>query len=287
MPEYELIASPTLYSGQRVCAGLSAAATNEDPVTAYLYLRYYDADDQPAFERGPSVRLSPGTVDNLVWQIPSRSGCPIYEIGVEIQPVDGGRMPVSGTVYLDYLGWDGIPEVTFMRPENSRLPMPGPLLFRRAWVNSVDHWEIPYRQPFRIIQDYGRGMISTGTREWTDYEVSATITSAKFKKGGIAARVQGLQRFYALLLVEGGTLQLIKCLDEETVLAEVPFDWQIWQPYRLKLAVDGDRLRGWLNGRLMLEVQDGHRPLLGGGIALVIERGHMAAPTISVAPLKN
>jgi hypothetical protein len=285
MPEYELIASPTLYSGQSVRAGLSAAATNSESIAARLYLRYYDAEDRPALESGPPIRLAPGEYSTLAWSIPTIGAGPIYEIGIETRAMTENSKSVSGTVYLDFLGWDGAPEVSFSRPVSSQLPPPGPMLYRRAWVDAVDHWESLYRQTFRIIQDYGRGMISTGSREWTDYQVSATITSSKFVMGGIAARVQGLRRYYALLLVEDDILRLVKYLDDETVLAETPYHWEIWQPYQLTLAVDGDWVRGWVDGRLMFEVQDLQRPLLGGGVGLVLERGHMAAPTIAVSPL--
>jgi ADP-ribosylglycohydrolase len=287
MPEYELFASPTLYPGQKVRAGVIAAEGNRDPVNVCLYLRYYNENDELAYRPAPATFLQPGGHKTLTWQIPDTIGCPIYEIGIEIQTYAGAGEPVSGTIYLDFMGWDGTPEVSFLRPENSKLPHPGPLLFRRAWVNAVDHWEPWHRQAFRIIQDYGRGLISTGTREWTDYQVTATVTSARFNAGGIAVRVQGLNRFYALLFVEGGKLRLIKALDKNIILAEIPFDWQIWQPYQVELAVEGNRLRGWVDSRLMFEVCDQNHPLLGGGVALVVERGHIAAPVISVNPVKD
>jgi ADP-ribosylglycohydrolase len=283
--DYELIASPTLYPGQTVKAGLSAAENNAHPINTCLYLRYYDADDQPAYRRGRLTSLQPGDDFTLTWCIPDTGGGPIYEIGIEVLAVDENESPVCGTVYLDFLGWDGTPDVTFTRPKDSAIPHPGPLLFRRAWVDAVDHWDPWYRQSFRIVQDYNRGLISIGTREWMDYQVSAAITSCKFNAGGIAARVQGLQRFYALMLVEGGILRLVKSLDGDSILAEIPFPWEIWRPYAVKLVVQGDRLQGWIDGKCLLEARDQERPLMGGGVALVVERGHLAAPAVSVSPL--
>ena len=48
----------------------------------------------------------------LSWQIPETDGAPIGSIGLELQATSA----VQGTIYLDYLTWDGAPSVTFRRP---------------------------------------------------------------------------------------------------------------------------------------------------------------------------
>ncbi len=60
------------------------------------------------------VQLLPGAEHDFAWLIPDTDGQPIAEIGVEI--ASGPR--ADGTVYLDYLTWDGVPEVTWARPAN-------------------------------------------------------------------------------------------------------------------------------------------------------------------------
>jgi hypothetical protein len=95
-------------------------------------------------------------------------------------------------------------------------------------------------------------------------------------------RVQGLQRYYALLLVRPGKAQLVKVLDEKSVLAEVDFAWEYDQSYDLRLKVTANRLQGWIDGRLLLDVADLGSPLSGGGIALVVEEGSLAADTVLV-----
>lgn len=283
MNGYTLCASPTLYPGQVIQAYLSSSSQNTAPLTVRLYLGCYDADDRPARLHGEAVGLAPGAQAALTWPVPEIEGI-FYEVGVEIMGSPGGE-----TIFLDGLGWTGTPRVTFTRPAGSSLPFPGPLIFRRAWVDGVDHWEPRFQQAFRIIQDRGRGLIITGTRDWTDYQVQARVTAAKFRAGGIAARVQGMARFYALELADGGKARLLKCLDGEQVLAQKPFDWQIWQPYDLCLAVEntpqGVRLQGRVDGILLLEAVDSNRPLTGGGVALTVERGHLAAPAVRVEPI--
>src|SRR5689334_375769 len=57
MPGYRLIASPTLYAGQAVSIGLSAAGTNNRPVHCRGYVGLYDADDALVRRYSPDVLL--------------------------------------------------------------------------------------------------------------------------------------------------------------------------------------------------------------------------------------
>jgi hypothetical protein len=128
-------------------------------------------------------------------------------------------------------------------------------------------------------------MISTGTREWTDYRVTATVRPAMVKSGGIAARVQGLRRFYSLELAFGGKLRLQKAYEgANQVLAEADFDWQLWQAYQLSLEVQDTHLRAWVDGKLMFDVEDTGPALTAGGVALVVEEGHLLSAEVRVGP---
>jgi ADP-ribosylglycohydrolase len=282
MGGYELIASPTLYPGQTVEAQLIGDPENIAPVEASLFLHYYNGDDRSTLVRGPAQKLSPAETCLLAWKVPDTHAGPIYQIGIEIRGINSSS--TAGSVYLDYLGWSGAPDVTFSRPPDRTLPG-FPLLYRRAWVNAVDHWEYWWNQPFRIIQNSGRGLISTGTHDWHDYAASARVTAAKFHAGGIAVRVQGLRRYYALLLTDGNKVQLIKALVDDQVLAEQDFSWDIWTPYEMRLESKGNRLRAWIDKQLLFDIEDSQDPLSGGGVALVVDRGHLAAPEISVKPV--
>jgi hypothetical protein len=135
------------------------------------------------------------------------------------------------------------------------------------------------------MQNAGRGLLIIGTREWADYQVSATLTPHMVVACGIAARVQGLRRYYALLLHWEGSVRLIKALDGEIILAESLQPWEFGRPYRLRLAVEGARIRAWIEGKLLFDVVDSDRPLTCGGIALVCEEGRVATDAVSVAPI--
>jgi hypothetical protein len=99
LPGYTLMASPTLYAGQTVRAGLEADAANNRAVTCRLYVQTYGADDRLVTTKGPETVMEPGAARELAWRIPDTGGEPIAAIGVEItapQRADGG-------LYLDYL----------------------------------------------------------------------------------------------------------------------------------------------------------------------------------------
>jgi ADP-ribosylglycohydrolase len=277
MRGYSLIAAPTLYPGQALWAGLWADEANASAVQARLVIRYYDADDQPALMTGKEIMIEPGAAVQANWTIPDLPGMPIFAVGIEAVPASGA----AGALYLDYLSWHGIPETVFAPPRKDKRTR----LWRQAWVNAVDQWENGWSEPFRLVQNHGRGLISTGTRQWTDYRLSAPIRPAMLKSGGLAARVQGLCRFYSLVFTADKKLRLLKVVDDqETVLAQETFEWQAWQTYHLSLEVKGERLRAWVEDKLVFEVADPGSPLSEGAIGLVVEEGTMMADWAAIEP---
>jgi ADP-ribosylglycohydrolase len=283
---YGLLASPALYPGQTVRAAVIAG---QGEVRCGLFLRHYGEGDRPVLLRGPQAALVPGQQHEFTWRIPDLMGDPVYEIGLELTSERGApkeRRPPkerralkqgesSGTAILDYLTWDGEAEVTFTRPAHQGN------FWRQAWVNGVDHFESG-AEPFRLIQDSGSGLLLTGAREWRDYSVSAALTPHMVKSCGLAARVQGMRRFYALMLDVDGWVRLVKALDGNTTLAEALCTLEFGRAYELSLTVRGDQIQAFLDGRLLFEVTD--RDLATGGIALVCEEGRVAADAVHVKP---
>jgi hypothetical protein len=273
---YALLASPQLYPGQTVLAAVEADGSNTSPVRANLYLQVYGANDALTLVRGPEVMLVPGSRQLFEWKLPDSDGLPIAFVGVEAR----SDSHASGTLYLDTLTWEGVPEALFRRPATASE------MWRHAWVDGVDQYEHRWPEAFRLAQNEGRGLLSTGTRQWADYTVQATIRPHLAKNAGIAARVQGMRRFYALLLGVDGKVRLLKALDGDKVLAEAPLDWQFGGDYELRLTVQGNSVVGYVDGREVVRAVDSERPLTGGGIALVIEEGRMSTEEVRVGSVQ-
>ncbi len=272
---YVLLASPTLHPGQALRARLATDEANAGPITCRLYLRCYGAEDGLATVYGPEAPLAPGAAQEFAWRIGDTGGAPIAEIGVELSSAS----PASGAVYLDYVAWDGAPDVVLGRPAC------GGSMWHRAWVDGVDHFGLHWREAYHLSQDRGRGLLIQGTRDWIDYQASAEVVVHLAAAAGLAVRVQGLERYYALLLCRSGQARLVKALDGDTVLAQAAFPWAPETPYRLALQCTGARLQAWIDGRLLFDVEDSGQPLAGGGVALVCEEGCLGTDAVTVRPV--
>jgi hypothetical protein len=275
MPDYRLLASPTLHPGQDIRARVVADDANGAAVTCRLFVSVYGADDALRVVYGPEALLEPGASHVFEWRVGETGGQPVARVGVELA-ADGA---VGGSVYLDYVAWDGAPDVALTRPAE------GGTMWRRAWVNGVDRFDEHSPEPYRLIQNSGTGLLVQGSREWTDYEVGAPVRPHMAESAGIGARVQGMRRYYALLLCRGGKARLVKALDGDAVLAEADFPWLFDVTYDLRLRVQGNRLRAGIGGREVFDVEDKDRPLTGGAVALVCEEGRAESEVVRVRPL--
>lgn len=272
MPGYGFVASPTLYPGQTLRGHLEASGENAGVVRCRPYIGVYDGDDFIERRYGELLTFAPGESQTFSWQLGNTEGAPIAEVGFEICEAAGGQ----GTLYLDYLGWSGTPETIWRRP-----PGKGQM-WSRAWVSTMDHVGAHWPDTFHLSKSRGTGMFIQGTCEWTDYQLSATLTPQVAKSFGLAARVQGLGRYYALILSHDQKLRLVKVLDKETVLYELPFSWDFGSPYKFDLHVEGIMLRAGLNGELLFEASDDAAPLVGGGVALLCEEGLVSCPEVAI-----
>ena len=260
---YPLMASPRIFPGQTVEATLS---TQTDGAQANLFLSYYGEDDEPAKFDSDTVELKAGERTRLSFTVPALPG-PIFSAGVRL-------LGPAEAVCLEAMKWSGAPEFRLERPAHRGT------MWRRAWVNGVDMLT-KGTEMFRLVQNQGIGLLMQGTREWRDYSLTAEVTPHLVKRSGIAVRVQGLTRFYGLLLAPGNRVQLVRMLHGEEVLGEGDFEWNFGETYELSLQVHGDRLIGRADGSALIEVTDD--ALDGGAVGLVIEEGRLGIDRVEVS----
>jgi hypothetical protein len=109
------------------------------------------------------------------------------------------------------------------------------------------------------------------------------------ESSGIAARVQGLRRYVALTLGHNPQrhkhLQLQARIGDQHITSELPFAWELGRTYRLRLEVQGQVARGWVDDQGPLELRDFSAALNGGGIAMLCEEGRVAFEEVAVRPV--
>jgi hypothetical protein len=127
-------------------------------------------------------------------------------------------------------------------------------------------------------------MIVHGTREWTDYRVSSAVIVHLGASAGLAARVQGLRRYYALLLEAHDCVRLVKIRDDaRIVLAEAPCRWTLEKKVALELEVRGATIVGTADGSIVIKATDRSAiPFENGGVGLVITEGALSTNQIDI-----
>ncbi len=262
---YALVACPTLYSGQTVRARVMADDTNESTVAVRLCLTTLPSDHAGNGTRSPATAIAPGQETLLTWRIPPTDGSPIARIGLELESAD--ERP--GKVWLDWLDWKHAPDELSLEPSTRGDD------WKHTWVKAVDAFERDLESNVIVVrQGSGLGLVAQGTRDWQNYEFSATLRSHQAKNVGIGVRVQGLRRYYALLFSDDGKAKLVKRHEGiEHVLGEARSPLVPAQPHRLTLRASGPRLTALVDGHLFLEATDPSDPFTGGASAIAIEQG--------------
>jgi hypothetical protein len=262
MPIYGLVACPTLYPGQTIRAAASGPAR--------LVLRAYTGDDEVVTIDGPRFVEGEAT-----WRVPDLDGLPVLAVGIRTE----------GPAQLQYLTWDGAPDVRLTRPsttshDGTNAGYRGGVMWRRAWVDALDKFDERWPEPFRLVQNRGTGLLITGTRDWRDYTVTADVCPHLTREVGLAARVQGLRRGYALRLVGRDRACFTR---GDQVLAETPFAWEFGRTYHLSMTARGHRLTAAVDGTTLFDLED--RAFDGGGVALLVTEGRTATHTVRVTPV--
>jgi ADP-ribosylglycohydrolase len=274
---YSLMACPLLYPGNFVRGRVIAGTENSAPVRVAPFVTYYGGNDELYYHHGPALTLDPNAAQDFRWRIGDLTGAPIAQFGLEVSSDNAA----TGLLHIDYIDWSGAPTTVFRRPDNNGK------MWLRAWIDAVDHVGTRWASAFHLSQNRGSGLFIQGSRDWQNYAVQSAITSDPAKSFGLAARVQGLSRYYALSLGPNQMLRLIRNYDGIQVLAEIPYNWAWSERYQFKLEVTGTTITGSINGAELIRCADPEKKLLDGGIALLCEEGLIMTDEVVVTELKN
>jgi hypothetical protein len=199
---------------------------------------------------------------------------------LEIETRD--RSGIDGVIYLDYLTWTGAPETVLRRPDDNLSTM-----WKHAWVNNVSQFQTRW-EGLRVSNSVGIGFIAQGSRDWKNYRVMSEVTPLLAEAWGLAARIQGRERYYAVMFdkFDGGRAKLIRRAHEETVLACDRFSWQVDQKYVVELQVEDNEIQAFVDGRKIFEFTDTQQlPPTGGGVGLVVDTGSISTQAVHITSL--
>ena len=279
---YNFISCPLLYSGQNIESEIIFKSNSQKPITVTCFINVFGEEDNYERINSDSVVLFPDKLQKLKWKIPSTEGNPITQVGFSIESDEAN----SGSLILNYLTFTGEPNCKFSKPNHigkhkRGVKFSNAKMWKASWVDALDKWDSGERT-FRVCKDSGRGMLITGTDLWKNYKVTSDIAIQRVKTGGLAARVQGLNRYYGLVISASNKLQLIKVINEPKVLKEIDFDLEYYKDYKLSLKVEDNKLSGYLDNKVVLEFADSSDVLENGAMGLIVEDGTMVTDEVIV-----
>ncbi|MBC8142908.1 MAG: ADP-ribosylglycohydrolase family protein [Armatimonadetes bacterium] len=280
---YGIEGSPTIYGGQILRARVVAHDDNADFAPVTLVLHVYGDKDALETVRVATHKLAPGDAHHFHAPVPDTEGKPIAAVGLEI-----GGDAGSGTVFLDWMNWDGAPTTTLTKKNGTA--------WRKAWVNAASEWckwVLWEPNQFTLVQNNAdTGFALTGCREWTQYQLETTVYAHLVDRVGVLVCGRGLRRYVAVTLSPGGIARLVERYDDaETVLAEAPIEWSLDLHYRVTLSTKRD---GTIKATVeppdpsadpvtLTGLIDTDRAF--GGIGLLVAGGHAQFGAVSVSPI--
>ena len=168
----------------------------------------------------------------------------------------------------------------------------GPIMWKTAWVDGLDgddkltlmdFWP----EPYRLIQNIGRGLLIQGTRQWKNYSVKVRMTPHMCKAGGIGVRVQGMKRYYALLINKDKTHLIRSHEGKDKILASHKGGWKFGVEYEISLQINENKFIASINNEKIIETEDTENFYTSGAIALISEQGRVGCNFVEVKPVEN
>ncbi|KAI1398158.1 ADP-ribosylation/Crystallin J1 [Hypoxylon fuscum] len=282
---YDLVSSPLIYAGQVIHAVYRADTDNTAPLkVGIMGMAYKSTGQLMAF--GPVADiLCPGDSKSVTYRVPPLDNNPIMKVGLTISRDETFR-GFNGAIWLDRFGWTGTPNLILRTTDRSK---GGPQEFhKRSFVSNADVFDIS-GDVFVVAQDEGQGMVCYGTREWEDYRaVFQNFVITRGSPAGVAARVRGLNRYYALLFEadeRGSRLVLTKTRDDVIINCVTrAFKWHYNLKYTVTLEVDGDEISAQVDNVRISAKDPEYR---GGGIAMITTNGAVLVDYIQIGPLRH
>ncbi|WP_284750768.1 ADP-ribosylglycohydrolase family protein [Arthrobacter sp. efr-133-R2A-120] len=274
MTNFSTVASPSLYPTDQVTARISASTS----ASVRLFALY---SDHEGLQTQHSGFFEVGTAGSVVeWEIPACGNLVPFRLGIEVSPAGGEPADIR----IHEIDWRGAPRQFEQRGVLLNSIWDTKPSGLAPWVSSAKNFEADFASTYSVSHPETLGVVTTGTREWIDYEVRSNLKYSLHHSGGLVLRARGHRRFIAALFTGSRRLQIIRQLDEtRQVLAETDFGYVLDETYDVAFRCVGDQLSVTVNGATELEARTDCRH--GGGAGFLVERGTLTADGFSVRAL--
>ena len=274
---FEVIASPSLYSTQKVNALIYGFEGKNPTISFFIY--YFDESEKLSRLSGPKSEIVKGD-NNISWQIPDTKGHPIHRIGIELSSMSR----ITGSIGLLNLDWKGAPENLNFGTSRDLTPNLTPwntnTFWTRSFVSSAKHFATDFYFTFALSHPTKEGVITTGTRDWINYEVSSKLILELHDLVGLVVRVRGHKRYYAGVVHKGKASIIKRCDERFEILNSVPYFIEPNQALDFKVSVKKDLISLHLDNSFIIEASD--KDFVSGGAGFIIETGTVPALGFSV-----
>lgn len=275
------IGSPTLYPTTTVRFRLSAktdapsdpvaVSAAADPVVVTPYVVFATAGG-PDVVTGQPVPVQGMAV--TAWEVPARGNQVPYRLGIRAT----ATRPASLRIHA--VGWEGAPRAFAQEGLlQSSIWDTAPVALR-PWVSSAATFEADFAATYAVSHPGMLGVVTTGTRDWRNYAITATLTLSLHETAGLVVRSRGHRSFTAGIFHSGGIELCDQVNDTRTVLARTTFPTERDRAYRVTLSVVGSKLSLFIDGTCLLAATTARA--LGGGAGFLVERGTMTADGVLV-----
>ena len=278
---YDYISCPTIFPGQRVTIETENISSHE--ISISFFSKHWGQDDKLIKISSNFFKFKGNEKKQISWDIPDTGSNPVGQIGINIT----SNKNREGEVILNFVNFEGEPKQIFKRPDHLQNYQKGKKIkegyygeiWRNAWVQYLDKWEKRGKN-FRICQNNGRGILYTGTNLWKNYSISSNIMLQSSNSGGLVSRVQGVKKYYTYEVCKDNKLRIGKMNNEYKILKEIEFKVEFFKEYNLKMMLVNNKIIGYIDNKIIIDVDDFDFPFMKGGAGLGVNNGTLVTEQI-------
>ncbi len=279
---FEVYASPSLYSSQTVKARFYSK--QEQNPKLRFFIDYYDQNDEISTLWGEERFAIAQGETTVEWEVPDTAGRAVYRLGIQLL----SEQRCDGELCLRSLTWAGAPRHFHMGTAKELSPNISPFVTRTKWMmafmNSTKGTGPDHLATFAISHPEENGVMSIGSKEWSDYSVASRIQFVHAKSAGLVARSKGHRRYYAAVF-SGGQMQIIrrKGADVQILATAQGQSYREADWYDFRFEVKGGRLSMYIDDKLVCECEDDS--YTRGGAGYMVSEGAIVAKEFTVKGL--